>query len=239
LHPSYVRVLSSYNKVVKQKNSILQESLEQQLNPDVTETLLAPWNQQLVELAAQIHQARTQYIQSLNDVLERHLFDRREISIQYISALDGKGDLSDYEALLAERLHLRLGAEIAAGRALLGPHRDDLAILSGGREMRVYGSAGQQRSALLLLDLAAISLYNSSYSDYPIFLIDDVDAELDGNRIKRLLEYLEGRTQTFITTSKRTHVQEFLSRASVYEIEAGKVVTRETGSAFGTFVCGG
>jgi len=92
-----------------------------------------------------------------------------------------------------------------------------------GREMRAYGSSGQQRSALLLLDLAAISLYNSSASDHPVFIIDDVDAELDEGRIKRLLEYLENRTQTFITTSKRFHVEGFFSRANVYEIEDGKV----------------
>ena len=84
--------------------------------------------------------------------------------------------------------------------------------------MRVFGSAGQQRSALLLLDLAAISLYNSCHGDYPLFLIDDVDAELDEKRIRQLLEYLEGRTQTFITTSKRSHLEGFLSRASVYQI---------------------
>jgi DNA replication and repair protein RecF len=89
--------------------------------------------------------------------------------------------------------------------------------------MRVYGSSGQQRSALLILDLAAISLYNSWHSDYPVFLIDDVDAELDEKRITRLLEHLEGRTQTFITTSKRSHVREFLSRANVYEIDGGEV----------------
>ena len=98
--------------------------------------------------------------------------------------------------------------------------------------MRVYGSAGQQRSALLLLDLAAISLYNSWHHDYPLFLIDDVDAELDEKRIGNLLEYLEGRTQTFITTSKSSHVGKFFSQARVYEIEDGAVVQsgRETGS---------
>ena len=93
--------------------------------------------------------------------------------------------------------------------------------------MKVYGSAGQQRSTLLLLDLAAISLYNCWHGDYPLFLIDDVDAELDEKRIKQLLEYLEGRTQTFITTSKRSHVQEFLSRAIVHEIEDGEAVPGE------------
>jgi DNA replication and repair protein RecF len=93
--------------------------------------------------------------------------------------------------------------------------------------MRVYGSSGQQRSALLLLDLAAISVYNSWHDDYPLFLVDDVDAELDEKRIRRLLEYLEGRTQTFITTSKRSHVEGFLSRANVHEIVQGQTVSAE------------
>jgi DNA replication and repair protein RecF len=77
---------------------------------------------------------------------------------------------------------------------------------------------------LLLLDLAAISVYNSWHGDYPLFLIDDVDAELDEKRIRRLLEYLEGRTQTFITTSKRSHLEGFLSQANVQEIVQGEVV---------------
>jgi len=227
LKPVYVQTLSDYNKVLKQKNRILQESSEGELSLEATENLLAPWNEQLVGLAAQIHKGRSDYIERINQALERGLFDRRELVIKYKSSLDGRGDLNDYESLLSERLRLRLRAEVVAGRALLGPHRDDLEILFGGREMKVYGSAGQQRSTLLLLDLAAISLYNSWHGDYPLFLIDDVDAELDEKRIKQLLEYLEGRTQTFITTSKRSHVQEFLSRAIVYEIEDGEAVPGE------------
>jgi DNA replication and repair protein RecF len=83
------------------------------------------------------------------------------------------------------------------------------------------------------LDLAAISVYNSWHDDYPLFLVDDVDAELDEKRIRRLLEYLEGRTQTFITTSKRSHVDGFLSKANVHEIVEGKSVTAEVnGSNF-------
>jgi DNA replication and repair protein RecF len=116
-----------------------------------------------------------------------------------------------------------MAAELASGHALLGPHRDDLLIQLESREIRAFGSAGQQRSTLLLLDLAAISLYNSWHDDHPLFIIDDVDAELDERRIKDLLEYLEGRTQTFITTSKRSHVESFLSRANLYEIADGQV----------------
>ena len=227
LRPTYVQTLVDYNRVIKQKNRILREAIENEIGLSEAEDLIAPWNQQLVGLAAQIHRARFDYVEKLNQVLERRVFGREEISLGYVSSLEGKGDLSDYEGLIAARLRLRLPAELSSGYALIGPHRDDLSVLFDGREMRVYGSSGQQRSALLLLDLAVISLYNLCHNDYPLFLIDDVDAELDERRIEKLLEYLEGRTQTFITTSKKSHVRRFLSRAKVFEIEDGSVVRSE------------
>ena len=223
LRPAYLKTISDYSKVIKQKNRVLQLANEGQFSLEQTDDLLAPWNDQLVRLGALIHRARQDYVAGLNSVLERKLFEKRDVTTRYVSSLEGKGDLEDYESLLRTRIVVRLPAELSAGHALIGPHRDDLEILLDGREMRAYGSSGQQRSALLLLDLAAISLYNSSASDHPVFIIDDVDAELDEGRIKRLLEYLENRTQTFITTSKRSHVEGFFSRANVYEIEDGKV----------------
>ncbi len=225
LHPVYVRTLMDYNRVLKQKNYILRDSAEREISLVETENLIAPWNQQLIGLAASVHRGRCDYVERLNQVLERRVFGKEEVTLTYISSLEGKGDTGDYEGLIEERLRLRLPAELASGRALIGPHKDDLGIDFDGREMRIYGSAGQQRSALLLLDLAAISLYNSWHNDYPLFLIDDVDAELDEKRIGKLLEYLEGRTQTFITTAKSSHVGSFFSRANVFEIEAGAVVS--------------
>jgi DNA replication and repair protein RecF len=225
LRPGYIRTISDYARVIKQKNKILQSASDNDFGLRETEDLLAPWNDQLAHLAAEINKARTDYVEQLSGTLESNLFDRRALVVRYVSSLEGKGDLTDYETLLQGRLRLRMPAELAAGYSLVGPHRDDLRILLEGREIRVYGSAGQQRSALLLLDLAAISLYNSSHDDQPLFIIDDVDAELDERRIKDLLEYLEGRTQTFITTSKRSHVESFLSRANLYEIAEGRVRT--------------
>jgi len=223
LRPGYLKTLSDYNKVIKQKNRVLQLANEGEFSLEKTEDLLGPWNEQLVRLGGIIHRTREEYVAGLNTVLERQLFERRDVTTRYVSSLEGKGDLTDYESLLRSRIATRLPAEVSTGYALIGPHRDDLEVLLDGREIRVYGSSGQQRSALLLLDLAAISLYNSTANDHPVFIIDDVDAELDESRIKRLLEYLENRTQTFITTSKRSHVEGFFSRANVYEIEDGKV----------------
>ena len=227
LRPSYVQTVSDYNKVLKQKNRILQDALEREARIDETVDLLTPWNEQLATLGAEIHKARVEYTGRINETLERNLFERAALQIGYFSSLEGKGNLDDYEPLLRERLGLRVTAEVAAGRSLVGPHRDDLSIHLEGREMRAFGSSGQQRSALLLLDLAAISVYNSWHQNYPLFLVDDVDAELDEKRIRRLLEYLEGRTQTFITTSKRSYLEGFLSKANVQEIIEGEAVPRE------------
>ena len=228
IRPAYLKTIADYAKVIKQKNRVLQLANESEFSLEKTEDLIAPWNEQLVRLATVIHHEREQYVADLNSTLERQLFDRRDIRTRYVSALEGKGDLADYESLLRSRLALRLAAEVAAGHALIGPHRDDWEIQLDGREIRVYGSSGQQRSALLLLDLAAISLYNFNANEHPVFLIDDVDAELDEGRIRHLLEYLENRTQTFITTSKRSHVEGFFSRANVYEIEDGSVRSSQT-----------
>ena len=228
LHHAYVQTLADYNRVIKQKNRLLQDASDSEMSIEQVERIISPWNEQLVSLSAEIHRARLNYVERLNDVLERRLFEREDITIRYVSSLEGKGDLSDYESLIAERLKFRLQAELAAGYSLIGPHRDDLEILFDGRDIRAFGSSGQQRSALIILDLAAISVYYSWHNEYPLFLIDDVDAELDRKRIRYLLEYLEGRTQTFITTSKESLVEEFVGRSDVFQIRDGMAV--ESGS---------
>jgi DNA replication and repair protein RecF len=228
LHPAYVQTLADYNRVIKQKNRLLQDAAESELGIEQIREQIAPWNEQLITLSAEIHRSRNDFVERLKSVLERRLFEREEVSIRYVSSLEGKGDLSDYEALITERLQFRLQAELAAGYSLIGPHRDDLEILFDGRDMRAYGSSGQQRSALIILDLAAISVYHSWHQEYPLFLIDDVDAELDRKRIGSLLEYLEGRTQTFVTTSKESLVEQFVARARIYRIEAGAAVSEQS-----------
>jgi DNA replication and repair protein RecF len=222
LHHSYVQTLADYQRVLKQKNRLLQDLSEAEATADRARELLAPWNEQLAQMGAEIHRARTDYVGRLRDKLDQRLFEREEVTIRYVSALEGRGDLGDYEALIRERLRLRLQAEMASGYALIGPHRDDLEILFDGHNIRTFGSSGQQRSALILLDLAAISVYYSWHNEYPLFLMDDVDAELDRGRIGHLLEHLEGRTQTFITTSKEGLTKEFAQKARVLEVRGGE-----------------
>ena len=218
---AYVQTLSDYQRGIRQKNRLLQDAAEAELSAAELAARLAPWNEQLVGLSAAIHHARTDYVKRVNAVLERRLFGHEEVTVRYVSSLEGKGDLSDYGGLMAERLQFRLQAEMSAGYSLIGPHRDDLEVLFDGRDIRSFGSSGQQRSALIILDLAAISVYHSWHSEYPVFLLDDVDAELDRKRINQLLEYLEGRTQTFVTTSKEDLVEQYATRAEIFEVRDG------------------
>jgi DNA replication and repair protein RecF len=221
LHHSYVQTLADYQRVVKQKNRLLQDISDSGTSIDKARELIEPWNTQITQLGSIIHHARCDYVGRLQQSLQSRLFEREDVTIRYLSSLEGKGDVSDYESLLRERLSLRLQAEIASGYTLIGPHRDDLEILFDGHDVRAFGSSGQQRSALILLDLAAISVYHLWHNEYPLFLMDDVDAELDERRIGRLLGYLKGRTQTFVTTSKGDLIKGFAKDAKVFDVRGG------------------
>ncbi|MEO6654667.1 MAG: DNA replication and repair protein RecF [Pyrinomonadaceae bacterium] len=221
LHPPFVQVFADYNRVIKQKGALLQSAREGDLSLDKVREVLEPWNSQLVTLASKINRARLRFIERVNEVLEKKLFGREELSIRYLSSLEGKGDLADYEKLVTERLRLRVQAEVAAGHALIGTHRDDLELNFDGHDIRKFGSAGQQRSTLILLQLANISVFYATRGEYPVFLIDDIDAELDYRRIGRLLEFLDGKAQTFVTTSKESFVEKFGSDARVFRVENG------------------
>jgi DNA replication and repair protein RecF len=227
LHPPYAQTISDYNKVIKQKKRLLEQALDGQLSLGDLRESIAPWNSQLISLSNQIHRSRTRYVALLSEALVENLFGDM-LSIRYVSSLESKGDLTNYEQLIADRLSLRLEAEMYAGACLIGPHRDDFEMRFRDRNLRNFGSSGQQRSALITLDLAAISVYYLKHQEYPIFLIDDVDAELDGSRIERLLEYLDGRTQTFVTTSKRNYFERFDQKANFFEVRDGQAFPETT-----------
>ncbi len=94
-----------------------------------------------------------------------------------------------------------------------------------GRDLRKYGSAGQQTSALLLLQLANVAVFQATRGEYPLFLLDDLDAELDYRRVGKLLDFLQGKTQTFVTTSKDNFIEKFGQNAAVFRVSAGTAKT--------------
>src|SRR5262245_15595906 len=224
--PSYLGTLNEYNRVLKQKNAMLREASETE-NVAKYFDLIESWNDQLVILGTEIHNARARHVEQLRKHLHPELFQNEQITIRYKSSLEGKGDLADYPKLLVERLKLRMKNELSLGYSLVGPHRDDLGIFSDGYEIAKFGSSGQQRSALLILDLAQMTVYHEVFEEYPIFLIDDFDAELDRTRIEILLDYLDGKSQTIVSTSKRIQADRYRERAATFLVQSGCVIEEQ------------
>ncbi len=88
---------------------------------------------------------------------------------------------------------------------------------------REFGSAGQQRSSLLSLYFAQMEIHRKVHEFYPVFLVDDVEAELDDARLRAFIQYLSDRTQTFLTTAKESLLPVVDGRMRRYEIAGGTV----------------
>lgn len=232
LTPSYLKTLAEYNRILKQKNVLLKDAQESTWRQKYLD-LIEAWNVQLVEYGVQIHQSRLNYTAKLRRVLGKQLFSDKVIDIHYRSSLNQHGltedhSTDDYRELFKTRLKVRLESEIAAGYALVGPHRDELAVLIEGLEASKFGSSGEQRSALITLDLAQMDVYNLAFEEYPVFLIDDIDAELDARRISLLLDHVEGKMQVFISTSKRAIATRYQTKAKCKYIREGSIVSAPT-----------
>ena len=220
IKPSYLGTLAAYNRVLKHRNKLLRDAFSSE-NPGEFAPQVEAWNEQFAALGAEIHHSRVSYVERLRDAIDAQFFKAESIAVRYRSSLEGKGSSSDYEQLLRERLAFHLRNELAAGHTLVGPHRDDMEVRFDDREVSKFASRGQQRSALLVLDIAQIKVYNSVLGYYPVFLIDDIDAELDRSRIEILLDYLEGKTQTIVSTSKRSVAERYSGVARLRHISAG------------------
>jgi len=107
---------------------------------------------------------------------------------------------------LAAELAERTESDLERGFTGHGPHRDDLALLRGGRELRAYGSQGEQRLGLLALLLAEREALSAKRRSPPLMLLDDVMSELDPRRRSLLAELLAGEGQSIVTTTDLAHV---------------------------------
>ncbi len=114
--------------------------------------------------------------------------------------------------------------EARRGTTLLGPQRDDLCLFVNDAEARAYGSQGQQRSVALALKLAEFQLIDDYVGEPPVLLLDDVMSDLDDARRRHLLEWVQGRGQTFLTcTNLRAFPKSILDAAKRFHVVAGTV----------------
>jgi len=188
----YKKRLLNYHNILKRRNHLLK-------NPDRDEgdVILGLLTEQLLTEAAFLIEKRREFTEKISvtaaEYYKRLSGGREDLSIRYLP------QTGDMEAL-REKLTCRFEEEKKRGMTLWGPHRDDMAVLLTGRDIRLFGSQGQQRSAVLSLKLAEIFYIKTIVGDSPVLLLDDVLSELDEERRRILMESLSG-VQTLITTT--------------------------------------
>ncbi len=153
--------------------------------------VVSPWTERVAELGAALVEARRETAVALSPAFRERLAE--------LGLPDGRLGY-DAEAPTAAALEARFDADLARGTTGLGPHLDDLEIAADGRELRGFGSQGEQRLALLALLLAEAGLLPST----PLLLLDDVLSELDSRRRAILAASVSGLGQTVITTTHRS-----------------------------------
>ena len=196
LWPRYARTASEYAKCVTQRNHLLKRIRARHAGAESLDV----WDGQLAQLGAEVCSARLRLIERLQPGFNRHLGEigdaRAGIDLRYEAT--GPTDRGG----LAQRLRERRAGDIERASTTVGPHHDDLALLQDDRDLRLYGSQGEQRSAVVALLLAEADLVYEIRDLRPLMLLDDVASELDEGRVRRLVELVAARGQVIVTTTE-------------------------------------
>ena len=228
MEPAYCRALSHYQKVLSQRNALLR-NLAERGGGDMGEQLRY-WDEKLVESGGLVVARRQWLIHELEReaaLLHLDLSGGVErLHLRYLPSFDpghqpagahtpypgaqvlrergvSYPDLTAEQARASFLAHLYAGRsrDLAAGMTLMGPHRDDLGFYLGERNLRAYGSRGQQRTAALASKLAEVAIMTRVSGEAPILLLDDVMSELDATRRAMLLEVIPTVRQAIVTTT--------------------------------------
>ncbi len=194
----YLEDVANYKKVLSQKNRVLQQI---RAGAASREELVA-WNEQIVRLGVPIIMHRKRFISFLNQHIAEIYSSisgfHRPVEVEY-ETLAG-ATVEEVEESLRKGLHEQANREIATASSVVGPHRDDFNLKSDGLFLSPFSSRGELRSQILAMKVLELE-YLSKGEDKPILLLDDVLSELDDQRRTFLLKYLQGKFQTFITTT--------------------------------------
>jgi DNA replication and repair protein RecF len=225
--PVYMHDLNQYHHILQQRNHLLKQYNR---DPGKNKVMLEILTTQLVEMAVKITNRRIHFLHLLQNWAEPiHKGISRgleTLKIQYNPSIDVSEDmdLSKMVEVYYEKFSKIKEKEIDRGITLAGPHRDDMQFFVNGKDVQVYGSQGQQRTTALSIKLAEIELIKSEVGEYPILLLDDVLSELDDYRQSHLLNTIQDKVQTFVTTTSVEGIDhETLKKAAKFYVTAGDI----------------
>ncbi len=216
LKPNYVYILNMYIKTLEQRNNYLRQIKEE----NKPENLLDIWDEKLIEYADIIYKYRKEFIDKIKkkiNIIHKKITDEKEeINIQYTSNCESK---EVYSELLKQRRKL----DIIKGFTTKGIHRDDFEIYINNKELSIYGSQGQNRTAILSLKLSELQVIYDEIEEEPILLLDDFMSELDINRRKNFLNNINN-TQVIITCAEKIEFLKENVDYCLYQVKEGEII---------------
>jgi DNA replication and repair protein RecF len=200
LWPTRAATRRGYSQALAQRNALLGRVRASHAGVDA----LATWDLELARHGIALRDDRATAVAATASgvtVIAQELGLAGAVELRYrprSKAADAAG--------LAAELAERRASDLERGFTTHGPHRDDLVLLRDGRDLRIYGSQGEQRLALLALLLAERAVLEAERGTPPLMLLDDVMSELDADRRARLVERLRAGGQAVVTTTDLAHV---------------------------------
>ncbi|EMF0327262.1 DNA replication/repair protein RecF [Enterococcus sp. E5-79] len=232
INPIYLYDLVQYQAILKQRNQYLKQLNEKKQTDLLYLDILS---EQLAAFGSKVLKARAQFVKRLefwaNSLHQQITHQKEQLEIEYLTAVDSLETHTQeqiQEQFLA-LLNQNKKKDLFRGTTTVGPHRDDLSFFINQKNVQTYGSQGQQRTTALSVKLAEIDLIKEETGEYPILLLDDVMSELDDSRQLHLLETIEGKVQTFLTTTTLDHVKNKMTvELEIFYVQQGKLKGEET-----------
>ena len=218
----YLANLNNYNLVLRQRNELKIININKESDMNYLDIL----NDKYIGLSIVIYNFRRKYVDLVNKYIDgifssiTGLEGLKMIYTSNVSNLD--------KDMFKDKLKSNLSREIQYKITFIGPNRDDFYFDLNGKNLSLYGSNGQIRSAVLALKLAEVKLFTDVLSDTPILLLDDIFSELDIDKRNKVIKYLDNDIQTIVTTTDIENIDKNVrNKANVYRIENGKIISRE------------
>lgn len=224
----YLVALQQYRAALVRRNAALRAAFRSSRDQSANMASIAAWEPALAEHGASIWTARAAWTESIErafEVLCAEIGETSQVRVRYSSS---PALAEDPVGALAKALEEKRGLDLKRGMTHVGPHRDDLTLTIDGRELRTFGSAGQQRSAAIALRMLEVTTFKERTGRTPLFLLDDPFAELDARRSSRILDLLTsseqlGARQIILAVPRETDIPRALTGLERLSMADGRV----------------
>lgn len=228
LSRNYLNTYNEYNKLLKTRNEYLKILLT---NGIADKKYLDIITDKLIEKSLIIYRERKLYIDSINkniDKIYEDITGDSGLEILY----NPNVDFSNYDVVymkdkLIDIYQKNYRKELNAGMTLYGPHRDDFSFYLKDQNLKLFGSQGQQRVAIISFKLAEIDIFERTLNTKPILLFDDIFSELDIKKRNKLMKYISNGIQAIITTTDLKNIQKkYLNDSIIFEVDNGNIIRK-------------